>query len=121
VTWLLLVVSSVVFVELFSRFKTIQKAKDVLAVVNKVTKVVGSRRISDHWKEKVLLIYAQKLFGNSMVLFVFLAIAFSPFFIAIYISYQFGFPFAELLMSLIGVIGATGIAISYSIVRSHLG
>jgi hypothetical protein len=49
---------TIVAVELFMRMPLARLARELATVLHKVTRVITSRAISDHWKEKVLLRYA---------------------------------------------------------------
>jgi len=51
-------VITIVAVELFLRLPLARQARELATVLQKVTRVITSRAISDHWKEKVLLRYA---------------------------------------------------------------
>lgn len=56
-------VSAVVVMELFLRLPFFDCAKTMLSYARKATATVTSAKISDHWKEKVLLRYACLLAG----------------------------------------------------------
>jgi hypothetical protein len=49
---------TIVAVELFLRLPLAHLARELALILHKVTRVITSRAISDHWKEKVLLRYA---------------------------------------------------------------
>jgi hypothetical protein len=49
---------TIVAVELFLRLPLARQARELTATLHKVTRVITSSAISDHWKEKVLLRYS---------------------------------------------------------------
>jgi len=51
----------VVAVELFLRLSAVRIAGELPVILKKATRVVTSRAISDHWKEKVLLRYSSMI------------------------------------------------------------
>jgi len=60
---------TVLMVEWFLLLPFKKHLKGLLAIINKSSKIVASNRISDHWKETVLLSYAQTLFKECLWLF----------------------------------------------------
>lgn len=60
-------------IECFLRVPFLSRIQAVTTLVKKVVRMLPSSRISDHWKEKVLLRYALILMVNSLVLFIMLA------------------------------------------------
>ena len=62
-------------VELFSRAPLYETIVALLQYAKKSTHVIASRKISDHWKEKVLPTYSLRVAQNSLkLLFIFLVI-----------------------------------------------
>lgn len=66
--WLLLCITTLLAVEVFLRTSFKRNIKIVLDFTQRSRATISSGRISDHWKEKVLLHYASKIFVNSMQL-----------------------------------------------------
>lgn len=66
--WLIAVVGVIVFVELLLRLPVAAEARRLAHVGTRAQKTLRSARISDHWKEKVLLRYARELLRASLSL-----------------------------------------------------
>ena len=60
---------AVIGVEYVLKTPFIPRAKSLLKVINKSINVIRSRKISDHWKEIVLLRYSRDLVGHTLFLF----------------------------------------------------
>jgi hypothetical protein len=59
--YLLVALVTILAVELLLRLPLLAEVRNLSALLQKVTRIVSSKRISDHWKEKVLLVYARNL------------------------------------------------------------
>ena len=59
---------SIMAVEFFFHVPFMPEVKTLLQTVKKSTKLIKSRRISDHWKEVVLLRYSLDLIKSSLCL-----------------------------------------------------
>lgn len=75
-------------------------------------------RISDHWKEKVLPRYAFRLFKLTMLIALYLVVAFLPFLLCHAAALAIGAPFFEFAMSWTGIVFITIVATVYGAVRS---
>ena len=64
-----LIVPTCIFIEVIVRLHTVRKAQHMLRLVNRSLKVIVSKKISEHWKEKVLLAYSRKMMGLTIVVF----------------------------------------------------
>ena len=72
--WVLLFLAAVVACELFLRLPLMATIRKAAGAAGKAQKLLGSKRISDHWKERMLPVYAGKIAGNSLKFFVYLCI-----------------------------------------------
>lgn len=88
-------------------------------VYQKTIRVIRSRKISDHWKEKVLPTYARLIFRRSLTLMFTLLFVFSPFIAAISLTAPFNLHIQTTLSSPAGLIGTTFFAVIYGFVRGH--
>jgi len=88
-------------------------------VYKKIVRVIKSKKISDHWKEKILPIYSLLIFRASLSMFFALIIVFSPFIVAIYLTPLFDLNIQTNLSFPAGLIGTTFVAIMYGFVRGH--
>lgn len=66
---------AIVFVELILRTGFLRTAAGLLVISNKASRVLSSKRISDHWKEKVILRYSRDMMAASLRLAAVLALA----------------------------------------------
>jgi hypothetical protein len=119
VNWILLILSSVCFVEIFTRLEAIDRIAELKEIVFKVTHTIASPRISDGWKEKVLPHYALRLFLQSLLIFVLLVGSFSPFFVIAAFGLIFDGQFVKLALSTKGIVTSTLVAISYVMLKSR--
>lgn len=115
--WILAGLAGVGFIELFMRLPILPTIADIKTLVTNVRFVVASARISDHWKEKVLLAYARRLLALTMKLAVCLVVAFTPFILIAGVSVVFGVPFVAFTLSLAGALFVTIFAIAYAKLR----
>jgi hypothetical protein len=106
-----LIIACVLSIELFIRLKFMSYVNSIVNNTNKVFRVIISSNISDHWKEKMVPVYAFILLKNSLsilgILF-FIILVFSAF---IVLSSKF----LALILSVTGV--ATSIVISLTYLK----
>ena len=58
---------TIAFIEVALLMKLVSRATESARWAGKSTKVIRSRRISDHWKEKVILAYSGRMFVGSIL------------------------------------------------------
>ena len=68
VDYVYLVVACVLSIELFLRLKFMSYVHSIFKNTNKVFRVIISSNISDHWKEKMVPVYAFILLKNSLLI-----------------------------------------------------
>lgn len=73
--YLVLVIIAIAAVELFMLLPIWRPIQAMLSLGRKIPRVLGSRHVSDHWKEKVLQRYARDLALNSLRVFAWLLLA----------------------------------------------
>lgn len=76
--WILSAIGAIAASELFLRLPIMQHLATVGAVSRKSMKVLGAKRVSDHWKEKVLPAYSLRLAKGAVLFFFFLVLALLP-------------------------------------------
>ena len=76
--WILLVLAAILASEAMLRLPLITQAKSVIDVSGRSMRVLQSKRISDHWKERALPAYSARLFKGSVGFFLTLCIALLP-------------------------------------------
>lgn len=118
--WFFLIFGSVCFVEIFIRLNSLSRIKDLNRILKKVSRVLTSSRISDHWKEKVLPRYSLMLFKQSLLIFGVLVASFMIFVLLAVISELLDSSFITLSSSFTGIAVSTCIALSYVMVRTKL-
>ena len=111
VNYVYLVVACVLSIELFLRLKFISYVNSIVRNTNKVFHVIISSNISDHWKEKMVPIYAFILLKNSLLILGILFLIILVFSAFIVLSSKF----LTFLLSVTGV--ATSIVISFTYLK----
>lgn len=117
-TWVWLALSCVIVVEIFVRIEPLEGAREMAEIGRKAAHVIASGKISDHWKEQALPLYAQRLLVASLLMFSKVLLVLSPFFVLGIVAGSFGVPLLRLAASLPGVIASCLIAIAYGRVRA---
>ena len=110
-------------IELFIRLPFLKHVKRLTEVGRKSSWVLGSKRISDHWKEKVLQRYSRDMAVCSIALGFYLAIVLGVVTV-LAIAYDTvvhpDTPALEYLMSVEGLLLATAFAFLYVFLRKRL-
>lgn len=76
--WVLLAIGAVVASELLLRLPMVPEFSRVQSASRKATRLLRSSAISDHWKEKILPVYALRIGRGSLLLFGMLCVVISP-------------------------------------------
>jgi hypothetical protein len=77
-TWILLAVAAVLASEAMLRLPLLAQAQGVIDVSRRSMHVLGSKRISDHWKERILPAYSARMAKGSIGFFLSLCAALVP-------------------------------------------
>ena len=110
---LVLILLGILSIEIFLRFGFLLYLDSILKVTKKVTHTLLNKQISDHWKEKVIPVYALKIMKFSLKILLILLCIISLFLIAdILIT-----GFLKFTISLNGVIESMVFAFLYIYVR----
>jgi hypothetical protein len=120
VGWLLLALGTIGAVEVLLRLDTFSTALKLVGVVSKASRVVGSRAISDHWKETALLAYSVSIMGHCGRLVRDLLAIVAPVAVAGIIGVFGGWPVFEVLASWTGIVASIVVATVYYGGRSRL-
>ena len=88
-------------------------------LLRRIVKTLRSKRISDHWKERVMPIYAGHLLRDSLIMLILLTLAVSPLILGLW--WVTGSTEALIALSADPwvLIGITAISISYLFLRSR--
>ena len=113
---------AIIAVEYVFRVPLLLHSKMLISVANRSVIVIRSKKISDHWKEIVLLRYARELTRHTlslafMLLGLFLLV-FLPAFLIDYLSHSTP-SIIEIFSSLTGLFTITIVTISYAVVRQR--
>lgn len=118
VDWVLLFIGTISFVEIFLRLGILRRLLRLNNLLGKITKTIRSPKISDHWKEKVLVSYALSLFLQSLLIFATLLASCSVFIVFILLSKYFETEFTKLSTSPLGLSVCTLTALTYAKLKS---
>jgi len=121
VIWIVTLVCCILAVEILLRSSLFKRMKYLIYVCGKASRIIVSKRISDHWKEKVLPEYARRIFKGSLFLFMSLVVILLPFIIAMLVLIPFGIKLHYFLTSPIGLSGTTLMALTYGFTRARYG
>ena len=111
--YLYLVIACVLSIELFLRLKLMSYVNLIVRNTNKVFRVIISSNISDHWKEKMVPVYAFILLKNSLLILGILFLIILVFSLFIVLSSKF----LALILSITGVIVSIVISLTYLKIR----
>ena len=70
--WILLLVAGALACELFLALPLMATIRRATGMASKAQRLLQSKRISDHWKERMLPVYAGRIAGNSLKFFLYL-------------------------------------------------
>ncbi|MFT5115349.1 MAG: hypothetical protein ACI8P9_004697 [Parasphingorhabdus sp.] len=114
-----LVIATLVSSELIFRLSLRKRSIQIGQLLSKILKIVRSRSISDHWKERVLMVYARQLLTFSLQIPSLFLLAMFPlgigFFAAASSNNVLTLASDSIVLSTI-----TSISILYMVIRSHL-
>ena len=107
--------------EVFCRFPFLSILRSVLRTAKKAALVIASPKISDHWKEKVILKYASQLASQTFriaIIFIFLFVIIGG--IILGFEFIFSVNLFEWVVSNIGLIVTTAVSLFYVILRKQV-
>jgi hypothetical protein len=116
----LALIGTVAAVELALRLPIGGTVAQMHTTVGKITRVIGSKHISDHWKERILPSYALRLMQVSLLIPLLLALALAPFAVIALFSPSVDPSFADYLISWQGIAVSSLCGLGYFYVRSRL-
>lgn len=117
--WVLSTVLCIILIEFVLRVPLPAILADISSVGRKALHTLGAKSVSDHWKEKVMLAYASKLFLSTMKLAVYFA-AFALLAILIIFAFDyFGASVGDFIVSWTGISFSFVIATIYIMIRKY--
>jgi len=78
VNWVLAVIGALLSAELFLRLRITSRVRRVTIASRKAARTVRSHRVSDHWKERVLPVFARQIIVGSLAFLALLLCAVAP-------------------------------------------
>lgn len=119
--WVFAALAAVGFVEILGRTPFFSAFHAYRSIVGKVLATMRSRRISDHWKERVLPRYALSMMGRTLMVAGSIVAAFVPFLILWGMAEALEIPFMALVLSWSGILAMTGAAFAWMALRKAVG
>lgn len=118
--WIRLLLSAVVASELLVRLPLMPTIRKARGAAEKSARLLRSRRVSDHWKERMLPVYAGVIARNSAVFFGLLCAAILP--VALFgIGHPGGLGgWIAALMQPVNLAVLFGLSVLYLVVRSRV-
>jgi len=92
-------------------------SSEIRSVVQKALHTLGAKSVSDHWKEKVMLVYACSLFKSTMKLCGFLVTVGAVVALLMFGFVFFGAPIGDFILSWIGMLFSIVAATTYFTIR----
>ncbi|MEM1057662.1 MAG: sulfotransferase [Verrucomicrobiota bacterium] len=118
--WLLALVTSAAFVEIFIRLGVLTRAQEVNRLSRRSIRTIGYKRASDHWKEKAVGAYAVRMMGASLLLGLGMVVAVLPFLVAGFATLNTTEPYLHFVSGLVGIVACTAFAIGYAMLRPSI-
>ena len=115
--WLLAAIASIGAVEVILRLPLMRTIGRFRSTLSMVSSVIGSTKISDHWKEKVVPIYALRLLRLTALTAAYMLLVFVHFIVLFVVAAAAGIPFFEFTLSLTGLLFTSIMALCYSTLR----
>lgn len=118
--WAFLAIATIAVIELLARLNVAATTRRLLDIVRNVARILKSDHISDHWKERVLPIYAGQLLVASLTLLGMLLLAMTPVIVFAAVDPWTGVAFLTLLLDSRSIWVSLAIASAYLWLRRHL-
>ena len=115
----ILLICSVLTVELLLLCNLFQNIQKLNLIYRKVAYVIGNKRISDHWKEKVIPRYAVRIFGLTSILLLHCVVVFSPIVIISGVASFYYVGMYNFIISWIGILYVTTVITVYAVLRKN--
>jgi len=116
ISHLLLIIGCIISIEIFFRMNFLDQLIAILKFTNKAKNTLISIKISDHWKERIIVKYAFKIMKYSLNILLIFLLVFMVFFILSLLEINF----LTYLLSVIGIIESMIVSLIYIKVRHFL-
>jgi hypothetical protein len=118
--WLFAAVAGIGAVEVLLRLPLARTFDRVRRTVDKVLRVIRSERISDHWKERTVPVYAARLLGLTLLTALQLLAILLPMLVLAALAAAARIPFLEFALSMVGLVFTSAVAAAYAGVRTRV-
>ena len=111
-----IIVFAILVIEITRLLKLFSRFQNTLKVTKKIIKIILSKTISDHWREKVILKYSQILLISSLQIFGIL-------FLILIFFYAFNYlntSFSSYFLSIKGIVETTLIILIYLYLKKFI-
>ena len=119
--WILGGITTILSCELFCRIPIIHSVLQIKLIASKAARVLKSKAISDHWKERILPKYAFGISKYSILSFLYLVIAVCPFLVVGLLSSFIGLNFFSFISKPLPIASITLFAWIYLALRKDWG
>jgi len=113
---ILLLIVCILSVEILIKSNFLSVLDILSKIIKKVFHVISSRKISDHWKEKILLVYALRIMKYVLQILIVLLLIISLFITAYYFNHDLRY----LIFSIIGIIESLVFSLGYLFLRKSI-
>ena len=104
-----LLIICILSVEIILRLNLLLSLDSIINITKRVSHIITQDKISDHWKEKIIPIYALKIMQHSLKILFILLVVLSLFLITNFIISDF----MSLTLSIVGIIESIIFAFAY--------
>jgi len=115
-THIFLLIVCILSVEIFIKSNFLSILDIFFKIIKKVVHLVSSRRISNHWKEKILPVYALRIMKYSLQILIILLFIVSLFITADYFNNDLHY----LIFSFIGILESLVFSLGYLLLRKSI-
>ena len=118
--WAITTLICIILVEFICRIPLVKIVSDINLVIRKSLKTLGSKFISDHWKEKAILAYSIILFSKTLQLALSILLIGLLAFLLVFLFECLDTDIGHFVISVPGSLYSILIASIYLLVRRHL-
>lgn len=119
-SWVFVGIMALAVVELFFRLPFASTLSTFGSSPRKAVAVIGSKRISDHWKEQAIIRYAWRIFVSSFRICVLMVASFTPFLALFGVDAALDGGIFEFTMSVTGLVYTFAVSGVYLLLRERV-
>ena len=114
--FLVLFLDLIIAIEIIYNFKFFYKLNLINKLLNRAIRIISNKKISDHWKEKIIPKYSLKIFINSFLMLLLLSLILFVFYITSLIFEDFYI----MLFSFKGIFLSILFSVFYNLLKNNL-